>query len=684
MSEPTLITTPGGINQNPIDSPYEGFFYAFYGSGGFTMDQCFNTIKLTQPNPLLRYDVTKALQVKFDVRTFNAKLGLYKDANNIGITSTTFNPVTDNFSIDEITISADEFVAGLSKDQVISVGSYSTMYGDFKQLVNTYFGYAGGFSSLFSQASEFDINNGVFDASAFINIITPYSRPSGENVKQVTGSITISDINSLLKYAIDRNIFGNRTTQSSLGTSSDVSSNYTGNSTTQEENYFKSNYGMADGFIAGDLIFIPAGTTIKLHLVIDSENFNPLNNIGPSNVSELIGTMDTNRTFTSKFYPDNGSGPSTEPHDMMIDDSNQFDSNGDPIEGISVVGTKKIFTERTTATTTNIDRILTAPLLILLDNLSTSTDSQPGQQHMSLSDIPIAANASANAARVSADNAATSASNASDAATAAASSATEADGYAATANAIESTATGVSDAVTAVNNAANSASDASGNAATASDNSAIARDQANNYSVLANQFASLAIIYARDASLNDAITAVDNATTNANSAYTSASTAESQSGIALTNANKAEAYAYAANAALFAAQAYVLAGSANTYRSEVAASLNTITGYYTTANNNGSTEIDTLYNQLLAIDASANIALLATESAANSAMSFATDAANAAVNGDYAAALGCRNNANYQHTTAADNENDIPPLITEADIKVADALIIINAHPSWV
>jgi len=683
MSEPTLIDATGIRNTLSNEGPYEGFFYAFYGSGGFTMDQCFNTIKLTQPNPLLRYDVTKALQVKFDVRTFNAKIGLYKDANNIGITSTTFNPVTDNFSIDEITISADEFVSGLSKQQVISVGSYSTMYGDFKQLVNTYFGYAGGFSSLFSQASEFDINNGVFDASAFINIITPYSRPSGENVKQVTGSITISDINSLLKYAIDRNIFGNRTTQSSVGTSSDVSSNYTGNSTTQEENYFKSNYGMADGFIAGDLIFIPAGTTIKLHLVIDSENFNPLNNIGPSNVSELIGTMDTNRTFTNKFYPDNGSGPSAEQHDMMIDDSNQFDSNGDPIEGLSVVGTKKIFTERTTASTTNIDRILTAPLLILLDNLSTSTDSQPGQPSMSLSDIPIAANASANAARVSADNAATSASNASDAATAADSSASEAAGYAATANAIGITATGVSgvsDAVTAVNNAANSASDASGNAATASAAAATARNQANDYSTLANQFASLAIIYARDASLNDAITAVGNATTNANSAYTAASTADAQAGIALTNANKAEAYADAAHAALLAVQAYVLLASATIYAGQASTSATEASGYKTIANNNGSTSVDVLVADVLGKSNHAAEALIIATNSAASTMSFATDAATAAANSDVIAANNAYNNALRYYNDTYDAENDTSSDATSAESTTATISGIIQTN----
>lgn len=667
MSEPTLINTPGGINPLPNGLPYEGFFYAFYGSGGFTMDQCFNTIKLTQPNPLLRYDVTKALQVKYDVRTFNAKLGLYKDANNIGVTSTTFNPVTDNFSIDEITITADEFVAGLSKEQVISVGSYSTMYSDFKQLVNTYFGYAGGFSSLFSQASEFDINNGVFDASAFINIITPYSRPSGENVKQVTGSITISDINSLLKYAIDRNIFGNRTTQNSVGNSSDISSNYTSGSTTQEENYFKSNYGMADGFIAGDLIFIPAGTTIKLHLVIDSENFNPLNNIGPSNVSELIGTMDTNRTFTSQFHPDNGSGPSAEPHDMMIDDNNQFDSNGDPIEG-APVGTRKIFTERTTATTTNIDRILTAPLLILLDNLSTSTDLQPGQQHMTLSDIPIAASASANAAKVSADASIISASNSVTSAGNAATKAAEAAGYATTASSIPSNEMDISlnNAKTASTSASNYAADASGNASTASINSIAARDNAIAASTLASQYAALASRYALDSSLNDAITAVNNATSNADSAYIAASSASTQAGIALTNANKAEAYADAAHAALLAAQSYVLAASAAVYYGQVT------TTYDSALLKIGfSTQVDGYIQDISNNSIAASNASIAATNAADSAMNYATNAANAAATGDVIAAQNALNNAINQHIIAEDFENDTSSYVADSNTILA-------------
>jgi hypothetical protein len=369
----TMVDVSGGINNPPaiITASYEGFYYAFYGSGGFTMDQCFNTIKLQQQNPLLRYDVTKAVQVRFDVRTFNSKIGLIKEPNNVDIITSDFNAVTDKFPNNSITITAAEFLAGMSAAQVLSVGAYSTLYSDYIQFVNTYFGYAGGFSSLFADASEFDINRGVFDASAFMNIITPYSLEGGENVKPLVGAITISDINNLLKFAIDGNVFKNRIPQLSDASASDpgyvstVGVVYDSSGYSLQHTLYNSNYGMADGFMHGDLIFIPAGTTVKLHVVIDSENYNPLNNLGPSNVTDLISDMDTNRTYTKKYYPNNGTGE-TSAEDMFIYDDSAFDISGNS----ELPGTaKKIFTERSTATTTNIDRVLTAPLLIKLDNL---------------------------------------------------------------------------------------------------------------------------------------------------------------------------------------------------------------------------------------------------------------------------------------------------------------------------
>jgi hypothetical protein len=117
-----------------------------------------------------------------------------------------------------------------------------------------------------------------------------------------------------LKSAVDANVFGNRTPSGVNGTAVDVDNSL--------------NYGVADGFMAGDLIWVPAGTTIKLNLNIDAESFLPLNNIGLTNGSTLATSQSS--TFSSTN-----------------------------------------FTMNTTATTTNIHRTVTAPLLIKLVNVAT-------------------------------------------------------------------------------------------------------------------------------------------------------------------------------------------------------------------------------------------------------------------------------------------------------------------------
>lgn len=303
------------IGEQPGQYAYLGQFYAFLATGGFTMEEAFATIKLIQQNPLSKFDLTNTLQVKYDVKLFNQKLGIIKDANNIDVLDSSFNVQSDRYPNDIVTITADEFVSNMTAQQVISVGTYYSVYTDYVNYVNTYFGYAGGFSSLFSQASEFAINGGVFDASAFIHIITGSVADrdvSGSYVNNLSGSISIYNINNLLKFAIDGNVFGNR--NPSTGT--------TASDTTQS-----TNYGMADGFIAGDIILIPNGTTITLKLLVDPELYGPVNNAGPSNVSAL--TQQSN--FIQKYGANN-------------------------------------YTETTSASYTNITRVLTAPLMIKLVN----------------------------------------------------------------------------------------------------------------------------------------------------------------------------------------------------------------------------------------------------------------------------------------------------------------------------
>lgn len=364
------------INTNPYfyDTSYSGVVYAFYGAGGYTMDQCFNTIKLLPETKLYQYDVTQAIQVLFDVRTFNEKLGLYKDGSNQSILNSTFDISADRFAYDTITISSNDFVNGMTAPQVLTVGTYNSVYSDYTEFVNTYFGYAGGFSSLFADASEFNVNNGVFDANAFIYLLNQSNDPSGANVKPITGTITISNINQLLRFAIDSNVFNNRTpgtatiydsnnnivqpgttinnndyiTSTTAG--SNTASDICGNTTGILQNLYRSNYGTADGFISGDLFFIPAGTTVQLHLVIDAELYNPINNIGSTNIINLITSQD----FTNKYNTS----------------SSQF------------------FTETSTANNTNIDRILTAPLLIKLANLSDLSNKVYNNLYITSNNIP--------------------------------------------------------------------------------------------------------------------------------------------------------------------------------------------------------------------------------------------------------------------------------------------------------
>jgi hypothetical protein len=364
-----------------INNPFTGRVYAFYGSGGFTIDQCFNTVKLIPESQIFQYDVTNSVQVRLDVRTFNEKLGLFKDSKNQYILYSSYDTIRDVFTsatqnneqnpatssmLDTITLSADEFVNGLVTSYVMSVGSYNTMYMDFTNYVNTYFGYAGGFGTLFSGASEFNLNNGVFDASAFVNIINAYYTPSGEQVKPLTGTVTLTNVNSLLKYAINTNCFNNRSPVTDLSASDpgdteasrypSLPSSYPTNVQVTNASSFRADWGMADGFVAGDLIFVPAGTRVQLHLVLDTELFTPINNIGPANVGF---NEDGSIRVGSLTYATNQQTAlvTTNPYYTVA------------------LGQ---FTTDTSATRFNIDRNLTAPLLIKLDNLSTLTDAPSG------------------------------------------------------------------------------------------------------------------------------------------------------------------------------------------------------------------------------------------------------------------------------------------------------------------
>lgn len=220
----------------PTDASYVGLFYAYEGSGGFVMQQGVGTTTIFPFSSINRYDVTNSLQIEYDVSTFNQKLGLIKDASNIGIISTLYNATDGRFPVETITLTASEFSSTIVPSNVISVGAYSTLYGNFQTLVNNFFGFPEGFTSLFTTTGQINVNGGIFDASAMVHLMN-YSilDSSGEYINAMTGTITINSINGILKYACQHNPFNNRTTQT-----------------------------VADGFIQDDLIYVPTGTTITL------------------------------------------------------------------------------------------------------------------------------------------------------------------------------------------------------------------------------------------------------------------------------------------------------------------------------------------------------------------------------------------------------------------------------------
>ena len=310
------------INDINHTTAYATTVYAFNASGGFQMLRHFDP-SFREFAVIPQFDVTDSVQVLFDVAILNVKLGLYKNSTNDALVSSSFDKVEDYFQtggteITSITISSANFTAGLNVNglQVISVGKYSTLYSDFKNYVKSYFGFEGGFSSLFAAASEFAIDtDNHFNGASFVRLLNGETvNANGSYINDLSGNITINNITKLLRYAIDTNCFGNRTPNNEpYGTAVDPS--------------YNSNYGVEDGFLAGDLIWIPSGTTITLKLDIDSESFMPLNNVGSSFAA-------TNYTQTTIYTGDN-------------------------------------FSQTTSATTNRINRTVKAPLLIKLVDAST-------------------------------------------------------------------------------------------------------------------------------------------------------------------------------------------------------------------------------------------------------------------------------------------------------------------------
>ena len=259
MSEPSNLTD--APNDAAAVGPYASQVYAFTATDGFVMERQFADIALRPADAISRFDVIDSVQITVAASVLNSKLG-------------TYDTVDDCFKIDDEETTSIEFTSDnlrtalASEEDVISVGSLSTLYSDFKTYVGTYFGFNGGFETLFAAATEFTIDeDDLFEADSLVALIAGAAADDTTHpyTKIMTGSITISNITKLLRYAVDSNCFGNRVPSGTDPTDA-------------------TNFGVNNGFLANDLIWVPAGITVTLRLAIDAESFNPINNRGPSYV----------------------------------------------------------------------------------------------------------------------------------------------------------------------------------------------------------------------------------------------------------------------------------------------------------------------------------------------------------------------------------------------------------------
>ena len=337
--------------------------YAIQAYGGYSTTKTFDNITRLPETMIAEYDVTGALEVLIPCSVFNGKIGITKSAGSVTPgTSVNYYDISQNMlKTDSLTLSAQDFVQCVSNiSQIISVGTFSTLYSDFNSYVTTYFGFgtfpAGtewGFGTLFTGELTFSQTQtntaGTFLAAQFVALLNDspsadptdsnaaahnalnttgdvninYQDNSGAYITNLAGSMIVSGVTQLLRYAVDANPFGNRAADSPYIASDPVDNK---------------DFGVTDGFFPNDLFFIPQnGFQITLKLNIDSEAFtSPLNNI-------------------------NSAAPS-QGQNFIADASGSNSLTGTTATGSQ---TSTISNSRT-ITTTLLQRVVSAPLLIRL------------------------------------------------------------------------------------------------------------------------------------------------------------------------------------------------------------------------------------------------------------------------------------------------------------------------------
>lgn len=219
----------------PINQAYNSVLLAFPATGSFTLRRALPAITMNPSTILLSADVSGSLQINIPKSYF------------------TLNSATDssgNLVNNSISFTSSQLKEILSNNvnAIASVGSLTSIFIHYENYVKAYFGNTTGFTlpytlqgGTYDSSSQFIYNNNVTTGQN--PTLTPIQVSSIlTNSTDLSGSLTISNLTSLLTFVCTQNTFDNRN-------NSEIFTN---------------------GFIEGDLIYFSSGIEVKLQTNINN------------------------------------------------------------------------------------------------------------------------------------------------------------------------------------------------------------------------------------------------------------------------------------------------------------------------------------------------------------------------------------------------------------------------------
>ncbi len=236
-----IINTDPSQNENIVS--FDTSDNVILATGGFGLSITFPEVAFLDEklSIISTFDTTNTIRISFDVRLFNEKINLYKNADNTTILDTSFNSTTGRFPAVNIQVEFNEFKNNITPDRILSLGSFTNIYKDFSFQVKKYFHFPLD-SKLFTTSSISELNQNTFDTTEFIRTLDDtITDVSGNEVSAFSGFFSLSGINPMLTDLVANDTFSNRSLN---------------------------NYTVEDGFIAGDKILVVPGITFDMGVVL--------------------------------------------------------------------------------------------------------------------------------------------------------------------------------------------------------------------------------------------------------------------------------------------------------------------------------------------------------------------------------------------------------------------------------